>query len=180
MNIKLLALLLASSGAAAHAVSINYTFRIDGFPEGAFMSGYFTGSDLNGDGILKGSPFGPIATLYEVTDFGVMYSGDSRIGPYTPQGLDFFGVFFFNLQTSALTFAVEAQPPGVDFTQSLFIYEVRNGTGTDYFSVTTSQAPQVRIAAAPAAVPESGCNTLLLGAMSSCTALWMRKRLMAA
>lgn len=67
---------LASICMPAHAST--YSFSQSGFEDGGMLSGYFTGSDLNGDGsiIMR-------STQQEVTDFSLRYTGGSRMPDIT-------------------------------------------------------------------------------------------------
>lgn len=63
---------LASVSMPAHAST--YTFSQTGFEDGGAVSGYFTGSDLDGDGFIRMS-----GTQKEVGDFVLRYTGGSRL-----------------------------------------------------------------------------------------------------
>ena len=63
---------LASISMPAYAST--YTFSQTGFEDGGAVSGYFTGSDLDGDGFIRMS-----GTQKEVGDFVLRYTGGSRL-----------------------------------------------------------------------------------------------------
>ena len=60
-----------------------WTFTVDGWSGGGLVTGFFTGSDVNGNGQL--SSFNG-----EVTDFGMSYSGGAIVAPFS---LDFGSLF---------------------------------------------------------------------------------------
>jgi hypothetical protein len=69
----------------AQPASETYTFCQEGFSEGAFVSGSFTGSDSNTDGQL---------VFDEVTDLTVNFSGNSTVGPLSFSFADFVGLVY--------------------------------------------------------------------------------------
>ncbi|MEN9426825.1 MAG: hypothetical protein RLZZ220_1174 [Pseudomonadota bacterium] len=60
------------------AYASTYTFSQTGFEDGGMVSGYFTGSDLNGDGFIRMS-----GAQREVGDFLLRYTGGSRLPDIT-------------------------------------------------------------------------------------------------
>lgn len=80
---SLAALSLAAFSAPAQAYT--YSFYQDGFAAGGTVSGYFTGTDLDGDGYISGFSGVPD----EVTDFGLSFSGNALVGAFTLDYADF-------------------------------------------------------------------------------------------
>lgn len=72
---------------AAPTSATTFVFSEGGFAEGASISGYFVGDDVDGDGIL--SSFDG-----EVTDFSVSFSGNSHIGAFTLGYADLIGLVY--------------------------------------------------------------------------------------
>lgn len=56
------------------AQASTYTFSQGGFADGGMVSGYFTGSDLNADGVIVTQ-----GAQREITDFSLRYTGGSRM-----------------------------------------------------------------------------------------------------
>jgi hypothetical protein len=81
-------LLLAS--AATQAQTQRFTFSHSGFSEGAVLTGFFSGEDLDGDGKLS-------SLEGEVTDFAMHFSGNARVAAFSI-GLDELDglVYFLN------------------------------------------------------------------------------------
>ena len=65
--------------------SQTYTFCQEGFSEGAFISGSFTGADSDSNGQLA---------FDEVTDAALTFSGNSAVGPLSFTFADFCGVVY--------------------------------------------------------------------------------------
>ena len=65
--------------------SQTYTFCQEGFSEGAFISGSFTGADSDSNGQLA---------FDEVTDAALTFSGNSAVGPLSFTFADFYGVVY--------------------------------------------------------------------------------------
>ena len=63
---------LASICAPAQATT--YTFSQTGFADGGAVSGYFTGRDLNADGVIS-----TLRGHSEISDFGLRYTGGSQL-----------------------------------------------------------------------------------------------------
>ena len=63
---------LASICAPAQAAT--YTFSQTGFADGGAVSGYFTGRDLNADGVIS-----TLRGHSEISDFGLRYTGGSQL-----------------------------------------------------------------------------------------------------
>lgn len=72
--------------------SQTYTFCQEGFSEGAFISGSFTGADSNSDGQLADD---------EVTDLAFTFSGNSTVGPLSFTFADLDG-FIYDLDGGPL------------------------------------------------------------------------------
>jgi hypothetical protein len=64
-----------------------FTFVQSGFTEGASVTGSFTGTDLNGNGLLEFFPFDP--GPFEVTAFAASFSGNALVPAFA---LDFAGL----------------------------------------------------------------------------------------
>lgn len=75
---------------ASHAQSERFEFTHGGFSEGAVLTGFFVGADLDGDGRLS-------SLEGELTDFAMQFSGNSLI-PAFSIGLDALDglVYFLN------------------------------------------------------------------------------------
>ena len=69
----------------AQPASETFTFCQEGFSEGAFISGSFTGTDSNTDGQLA---------FAEVTDLTVTFSGNSIVDPLSFSFADFAGLVY--------------------------------------------------------------------------------------
>lgn len=79
---------VASLGLAAFCASAQastYNLYQDGFAGGGSVSGYFTGSDLDGDGMV----IGVAGMADEITDFHLAYSGGTLVGAFTVDYADF-------------------------------------------------------------------------------------------
>ena len=65
----------------------NFTFIQSGFTDGASVTGSFTGTDLNSNGLLEFFPFDP--GPFEVTAFAASFSGNALVPAFA---LDFAGL----------------------------------------------------------------------------------------
>jgi hypothetical protein len=72
---------------ASAAEAQTYTFTEGGFSEGATLSGSFTASDLDGDGVIS---YLFLDLLPEVTDFSASFSGNSLVAPFQLTYADLF------------------------------------------------------------------------------------------
>lgn len=76
---------------STRAASLTFSFRQDGFEEGATVEGFVVGEDLDQNGVLLFDRFVPLdnptfiipSANNEVTDFGATFSGSSRTEPIT-------------------------------------------------------------------------------------------------
>jgi hypothetical protein len=73
-----LATLLATFLTTAGAQAAQYSLYQDGFAGGGYISGSFTGADLNGDGRISVSLLGS-----EISSFSLSYSGGGVLGTQT-------------------------------------------------------------------------------------------------
>jgi hypothetical protein len=79
-------LLLAS--AASQAQTQRFAFSHGGFSEGAVLTGFFSGEDLDGDGKLS-------SLEGEVTDFAMHFSGNSRVAAFSIGFDELDGLVYF-------------------------------------------------------------------------------------
>ena len=72
---------------SAHANTVGYNFHMTGFSEGATVSGWFTGKDLNHDGYIR---------LWdnEVEDFKLVFTGNSIVPSFTHRLPELLSLFF--------------------------------------------------------------------------------------
>jgi hypothetical protein len=163
-------LCLLALSAPAVAVPITYGFRVDGFPEGAYLEGQFTGEDLNGDGSIKRSWNSDLP--FEITSFSVGYFGDPNAPTIIPLGLTSLGAHcFFDTQTFGLTFDTETivstNPFRLGGLSHQYVSYFDPSVPWGYVSVTTTQVPRVWVVTADPsaqtlAVPEAGSSLALL------------------
>jgi hypothetical protein len=149
-----LALLLIAA-LPALATPIAYEFRIDGFPNDAYLAGSFSGEDVNGDGWLTSIPYGQdfgIPATVELTGFRAEYHGGAPAaagGRATGilQSHHFWSFALLDLSSLALTFAVTGFPDAW-FSHDRVMYTLPD---TDFDDNTvspraddrTNQSPQV-------------------------------------
>jgi hypothetical protein len=138
----------------ALATPIAYEFRVDGFPNDAYLAGSFRGEDVNGDGWLTSIPYGQdfgIPATVELTGCRATYHGGAPAVVGTPhvilQSHHFWSFALLDLTSMALTFAVTGFPDAW-FSHERVMYTLPD---TDFDDNTvspraddrTTQAPQV-------------------------------------
>ncbi len=156
-------------GLAPQAQAATYNFFQDGFSGGGVITGYFTGSDLNGDGVIAKQFMGQD----EVSDFALSYSGGSSVPAFSVD----YGGYMANEIDNNIWITMAALSAG--FTtgadgSSMYVFEVGRSNlysfgggnpyvydatsgGTDY----SSNPLHLTDAGAPAAVPEPATLALL-------------------
>ncbi len=116
--IKLLMLFLIMLSGNAHALT--YAFFQGGFDDGAYITGTFSGADLNADSQL--STF----TGSEITNFSATFSGNSVVSSFTLEFRDLWGVVY-DLDGGSLGDGLSSDIEGIRAESSLFSYVVGPG-----------------------------------------------------
>ncbi|HAB15708.1 MAG TPA: hypothetical protein PLX89_01735 [Verrucomicrobiota bacterium] len=167
--------------ALSASATTHYRFTQDGYSEGAFISGAFSGIDVNSDGRLYyATDLGSGETAYgELTDFSISFSGNSLVPAFSlslkhfnSQQLYGLNVFSYELGGRWLgddfSEGIEmlVQHLGVEYFYSTGLW-VRNDPGgwVDYdvldFSGPLSGADSSPNAARVTVVPEGGATLTL-------------------
>lgn len=170
----LLLLLLAASNANA----TQYYFSQTGFEEGAYISGSFQATDLNGDGAYVGSIF---SNFSEISDFSLSFSGNSIASAFT-QSLADLTYLDYNASRSVIG---DANPEGIAtrwFETSGFSYVSGVGPngrqGGDVINWTTgasSETGNLITVSTSAPVPLPGALGLFVPALVGLLGLSRRK-----
>ncbi len=145
---------------ASRGILMSYSFFQGGYDDGAFISGGFNVTDLNGDGVFTG----PL----EVGGYSARFSGSTTIPFFiTLSGLGVFS-FFYNPTTNDLVLSTESSDPG-KFEDISITHGLGSVTYGEHFFMPpffsdSSTAPVVvtLIAVDGVRVPDSGATLALL------------------
>jgi hypothetical protein len=121
-----------ANSAQALTDQLAYSFVQDGFSEGATVAGSFTGSDLDGNGLLlhfpsSGGP--PIANL-ELTSWSMRFSGNSLSPAFDLSLSELFG-FVYEIGTAGI-----GDDPAFDPTLNANLTEGIGAIGASHFFTT--------------------------------------------
>ena len=115
----LLLLVTVGCAPALLAQPITYDFQQSGFAEGATVTGFFVGEDLNDDGQLTSFDG-------EVIDFSMTFSGNSIVPAFT-LGMDNLNGLVYDLDGGPLGDGLELAIEGILALDDVFSYSVGPG-----------------------------------------------------